>query len=212
MKAKVKASDHVALGSIALSIVSSVALYGSLPARVPTHFDLHGNANGFMTRPAGAFLLPAIAVAIWALLRFGGRILPGDWRARFAASPTGLVAAMLSVLMSALHVVVLYAATHPGESVGVVLGVVLGASWIALGLVLPRVRRNPWVGVRTPWTLSSDENWAATHRFAGTVFVASGLVAVAGAWLLSPMVSFLAIVASAVIASIYSFVLAHRVS
>ena len=42
----------------------------------------------------------------------------------------------------------------------------LGALFVMLGLVMPRVRRNPWVGVRTPWTLASDENWARTHRFA----------------------------------------------
>jgi uncharacterized membrane protein len=212
MITKAQASDHVALGSIVLSVLSSAALYGSLPARVPTHFDIQGNANGWMSKPVGAFVLPAIALAVWVLLRLGPRILPASWRARLLASPTALVAAMLAVMFAALHVVVLYAATHPGRSVGVVLGVVLGASWIGLGLVLPRVRRNPWVGVRTAWTLSSDENWARTHRFAGYAFVIAGVVAAAGAWMLSPVVAPVAIVASALAATLYSFVVAHRVS
>lgn len=210
MKPSFETSDHVALGSSAIALTATALLYSSLPERIPTHFDLSGNADGFSPRALGAFLLPAIALGVWVLLRVGPRLLPAAWRARLVASPSALVAAIVAVLFSGLHFVVIYAATHPGENVGAALGAALGAGWVALGLVMPRVRRNPWVGVRTPWTLSSDENWARTHRFAGYAFVISGLVAVGSALVRVPMAAPVAILVSAVASAFYSFVVARR--
>ena len=52
----------------------------------------------------------------------------------------------------------------------------VGAFYICLGNVFPRLRSNWWIGIRTPWSLSSDENWARTQRIGGYLFVAAGLL------------------------------------
>jgi uncharacterized membrane protein len=53
--------------------------------------------------------------------------------------------------------------------------------FIVIGNLLPRARPNWFVGIRTPWTLSSDRVWEKTHRFGGRVFVAGGiLITIAG--------------------------------
>jgi uncharacterized membrane protein len=82
---------------------------------------------------------------------------------------------------------------------------VLACTWLALGLVLPRVRRNPFVGVRTPWSLASDENWAKTHWIAGHAFVLGAIVALAAVALGSPAVGVVCLVAPAVVPVIYSW-------
>ena len=51
-----------------------------------------------------------------------------------------------------------------------------GILLIVIGNLLPRARPNWFVGIRTPWTLSSDRVWEKTHRFGGRVFVAGGLL------------------------------------
>ncbi len=207
---KTKLFDHLAVGTIAATTLLTAVLYARLPAQVPTHFNVHGVADGWMPRAVGAWLLPATAFTMWLLVRFGATLLPALWRARMQASPMSLVGALLALLFSLIQCVVLYAALHSGESVGGALGLALGAVWLCLGLVMPRIRRNPWVGVRTAWTLSSDENWARTHRFAGYTFVAAGVVAVLAVPIGLPRLAPFAIVASAVLSSVYSFVLARR--
>jgi immunity protein, SdpI family len=172
-----KIADAVSLALLVATFGVTAAVYPSLPARIPTHFDLHGVPNGWMSRSVGAWLLPLVVLAVAALLRFGAAILPSAWRARLEQSPTSLIIALMTGFFGALQVLVLYAALAHPPSIGTGLGVLLGVFWIALGLLLPRVRRNPWIGVRTPWTLSSDENWARTHRFAGISFTLGGIVA-----------------------------------
>jgi uncharacterized membrane protein len=202
--------DVLALALMAGTVVVTLAFYPQLPTRIATHFNVHGVADGWMSRSVGAWVLPAASLFMWALLRLGARILPSGWRARMDASPMG-VASLLSVgLLSALQGIILYASLSQTRSVGFPLAFLLGGFSVALGLVLPRIRRNPWMGIRTPWTLSSDENWARTHRFAGFTFCIGGaltlLCAIAG--FSAHAVVFL--VVSALVPAVYSFVLARR--
>src|SRR5262249_16835228 len=67
------------------------------------------------------------------------------------------------------------------ERIGGALAVLLAMLDIVLGLVFPRLRRNRWIGIRLPWTMSSDENWARAHRFGGKVFVIGGFATLAAA-------------------------------
>jgi uncharacterized membrane protein len=57
-----------------------------------------------------------------------------------------------------------------------VLPVGIGVLFIVIGNLLPRARPNWFVGIRTPWTLSSDRVWEKTHRFGGQVFVGGGIL------------------------------------
>jgi uncharacterized membrane protein len=88
----------------------------------------------------------------------------------------------------------------------------MGVFWIALSLAVPRVRRNPFVGIRTPWTLASDENWARTHHFAGYTFAAGGVIATGAALAGALPLVIGAIVVSALMPAVYSFLLTRRTS
>lgn len=155
--------SKVSLGVAGLAIAASVAVYPWLPQRMPTHFDIEGHANGFSSRAFGAFLLPLTILAITAL----GFAM----RAKNPAVP--IVTALTSCFMLALHVLVLRAALASGDLADA-MWLALGALFVGLGLLMPRVRPNRYVGIRTRWTRSSPEAWARTHRAAGRVMVIGG--------------------------------------
>jgi uncharacterized membrane protein len=205
MKRHSKTADVVSLALLVGTFGLTAALYPSLPERIPTHFDLHGVPNGWMPRAWGAFILPVVTLGVAALLRFGAAILPAAWRERLEKSPTALVVAWLVGLFSALQCVILYAALARPPSVGVSIDALLGVFWVALGLLLPRVRRNPWIGVRTPWALSSDENWAKTHRFAGYSFTLGGIVALVCTLASLQALALTAILVSALLPAVQSY-------
>jgi uncharacterized membrane protein len=207
---KIKFADVIALGVLSMSIAMTALRYAQLPALIPIHFDVYGKANGWAPRAIGAWLLPAVTLGSWILVRHGAKVLPHHWRMRMQASPVAAVAALIAMLLSALQLLVLYTSSHPVQFPISTHWVIFGVFWITLGLMLPRVRRNPWIGVRTPWTLSSDENWAKTHRFAGYAFVLSGILALLATALHLPFVPILLIVASAAASMLYSFVQAHK--
>jgi uncharacterized membrane protein len=210
MTRKLDRNDAVGLALLALAAAATIAVYPRLPSPMPTHFDAHGDANGWMPKPVGAFLPLAIAAALWALLRFGGALLPRPWRERQEKSPMGAVALLTLALFAALQLAVLRASLAPEQRIGSVPWVLLGLSFMALGQVLPRVRRNPWVGVRTTWTLTSDENWARTHRFASYAMTVGGFVAMAAGLAGAAALAIAAIVASVAAPAVYSWVLARR--
>jgi uncharacterized membrane protein len=175
-KMALRRTDMVSLGVIGLSVVLTAAVYERLPALVATHFDLAGNPNGWMSRGMAASFAPALALGLWAFLRFLPRILPATERKRLGDSSAPLVAALTSVFVVAAHLLILYRAIVPGASIVRVIWVVLGAFYVAMGLVLPRIKRNAFMGIRTPWTLTSDENWARTQRVGGYAMVAAGVL------------------------------------
>lgn len=172
-----RAPDLFALFALGSSTVYGFSVRARLPELVPTHFDMYDVANGFTPRAVAVVLLPAIALLTWALVRFLPRVLPRREQSRLGEKNLALVAAMPAVFLSFLHVCVLTRAMDGALSITRAVWLGLGALFVGLGLVLPRVGRNAFVGIRTAWTLASDENWARTHRVAGYTLALGGLLA-----------------------------------
>jgi uncharacterized membrane protein len=205
--------DVASLLVIAGTLVLSWMIEPELPARIATHFDLYGNPNGYSSREFGARLLPLVSIAIWVLMRFGMLAAPESWRARMVNAPMAAASFLMVAFLSGLHIAILNAALHGGIGLGRELVLLLGACWIGLALLFPRVRRNPIFGVRTAWTLSSDENWARTHRVASyTFFVGGAVCVIAGVVGATAAVSFGMVVgvASALVPAVYSWSIARH--
>lgn len=194
------------LGAFAVTVL----LYDRLPDPLPTHFDLSGRPNGWMPRAVGAWIVPALEVLVVALLRFGAYLLPRGWRERLESSPVQALALVTALLMTSVHIVVLRASLSPLPNVGNAIWVLLGAVFIVLGILLPRTKRNPFFGVRTAFALASDENWAHTQRVGGWAMIGGGAVAIAAGLVGLPAVAFGAILISAFVPAIWSWVLAKR--
>lgn len=202
--------DAMSLAMLGGAGAVTALLWSSLPDRIPTHFGIDGAADDFSSKAFGVAILPAVAVVLFVVLRVAPRFFSPSWRERAAASPLSLVTTVVTGLMVGLHAVCLWAAMHPGAPASTPLAIVLGLFWVALSLVLPRVRRNPFVGFRTAWTMSSDENWARTHRFAGLVGVAAGVVVIAAGLAGSFPAAIAAIAVGAIAPAAYSFILSRR--
>src|SRR5262245_38423230 len=100
----------------------------------------------------------------------------------------------------------LAAALHPDRSLArwMIAGLFLFFAWV--GNLLGKTRRNFWIGIRTPWTLSSDAVWIATHRLGARIFVVAGILgAVAVALGASPVWCFALFLAALCIPVVYSF-------
>lgn len=205
--------DLVGLGALAVAGAVSAVVYGSLPDPMATHFDLHGTPNGWMPRAVGAWFVPVFGLGLWAFMRFVARVLPGAAQERLGDASRALVASITAVFLAVVHVLVLRVALVPGASSLAGIWFAMGGLWIALGLVMPRIRRNRFIGVRTTSTLASDENWARTHRVAGYAMVAGGMVGILAALVGGPAAGVVALVAmmgSSLVPAVYSLVYARR--
>lgn len=163
----------------------SAIVYPQLPARVPTHWNAAGQPNGYSGRFWGAWLIPLVLVGMWAVIWILPRIDPrGANYAKFQPAFEAIIIALM-LFLAALHIIALRAALgYPAHMERIVpLGV--GILLVVIGNLLPRARPNWFVGIRTPWTLSSDRVWEKTHRLGGKLFVAGGLIIIVAGILVS---------------------------
>ncbi|MGY6628173.1 MAG: SdpI family protein [Oceanicaulis sp.] len=187
-----------ALTAVAALIAMTLgfSLWGWLAAPPGVEIAVHWNAAGQPDRYGGkaeAFLLiPGAAIFLSILLAAAPHIDPRGRNLAASGSvlPTIWIATLclFAIVQAALTLSALGMVAPDGDSVPrtVMLGVC--ALMVIVGNALGKARPNWFVGVRTPWTLSSDRAWDATHRWAGRGFVLSGLIGAACA-LLAPMMA-----------------------
>jgi len=168
---------------VALAAGFSVWAYPELPAQVATHFDFHGNANGWSSRTVAVVLAPALAIVLALVFTVLPRIDPrGANYAKFGPTYWTIANAAL-VLVAGIHVFALGKALGWPIDMSRVASLGVGGLLVLLGNLMTRIRPNWFMGIRTPWTLSSDTVWRKTHRFGGVAFVIAGLCIAATALL-----------------------------
>ena len=188
-----KKKNKIILSSLAVlaPAAAGLVLWDRLPEVMTTHWGLSGEPNGFMSKPAVVFGLPALMLAL-------------HWICVFAASrdrnQKNLSEKMQALLLwiipavSMLTSAVTYASALGRKwNVGVLVMFPLGLMFAGIGNYLPKCGQNHTVGLRLKWTLADSENWNSTHRFAGKLMTAGGiLISVTSPFaLISPLAVFL---------------------
>ncbi len=177
MKSKLNWLEMILLAAPFLAL----ALYwNDLPARVPTHWNLRGEIDGWADKTPGILFIPLIALGVNALLR----ILPWfDPRLRRTPGHESLMPAVLPIVRIAtllLFATIFFVqmATSLGHNVpsGRILMTCFLGFFVIMGNYLGNLRPNYFVGIRTPWTLENSETWRATHRLGGRLMFFGALI------------------------------------
>jgi uncharacterized membrane protein len=164
---------------ILAALVATVAVYPQLPERVATHWGIDNRPNGYSPKWALFLIGPGLMMLLLALFRFLPWLSPKQWEVDSFRTTYLQVMLIVIALMGYLYGATLWAGMTGSANVGraIVGGVCLLLA--LLGNLLGKVRRNFYIGVRTPWTLANERVWNATHRFAAKTFVVGGLAGLA---------------------------------
>ena len=165
-----------------LLVVAAFAIafwfYPRLPNPVPTHWNAAGQIDGYMPKPWGVFILPLFIMATWVVLAAVPRISPKGYSLDTFAKIYGLLQITFLAVLLVINIIALSAAINRHVAINAIIPIVLGLLFVVVGNYMGKLRKNFFVGIRTPWTLASDEVWARTHRLGGWIFVAGGLAIV----------------------------------
>ncbi|NSW80720.1 MAG: DUF1648 domain-containing protein [Chthonomonadetes bacterium] len=193
---------------IAAMLAYSLWLYPSLPERVPTHWNWKGEVDGWSSKPVGAFLLPGLTAVLWLVLLALPWLSPRGFKIEPFLSTYNLIVVMVLALMGYIHAVALHAAIHPRLDVSRALFGGVFLLFAGIGLLLGRVKRNFWVGVRTPWTLASEVVWDRTHRLTARLYALAGSLGALAIWLgVPPAVCLVVFLVLVFVPVVYSLVL-----
>lgn len=159
---------------IVLPILVGVLLWDKLPEQVPYHWGVNGEVDGWASKPTAVFLLPVIMLAVqWFCVLMTGLDPKGKDVAK--TKMMGIVLWIIPVLNLFLHVMVWLAALGREVNMAVVMPLFMGALFVIIGNYLPKCKQSYTLGIKLPWTLHDEENWNATHRMAGKLWVGGGV-------------------------------------
>lgn len=189
---------------------TGVIVYPHLPALLVSHWDAAGQANGTMGKFWGTFLLPLIMLAfvgLWALLPRIDPIAPGFQGFRPVYD---FFFFLIAAFLAYVYALTLGANLGWQSAMPRMLLPALAVFIFILGALLPYVKRNWFVGIRTPWTISSDIVWEKTHKLGSRLFEVAGLCILVAAFVPRTAALWLIIaplVTATLISVIYSYVL-----
>lgn len=204
------------LGSVlivAVMLAASSWAWFALPADVqlPVHWDFQGEVDRRAGKLEALLLAPAVAILLSVLFLVWPRIEPR--RTNLERSQTAYVMAWLGTLLALAggHLYILssspYNLTDNVPRFAVAGG---GLLCLLLGLALPRTHSNWIMGVRTPWTMSSEDAWRKSNGLAGQLFAALGILVIALVPFLPPTVPLFLLLGGTVIIALvvipYSYV------
>jgi uncharacterized membrane protein len=165
-----------------VAVAVSVWAYSRLPQVVATHWNLQGTPDGYSSRFWAAAVMPLIIAGLTGLFNVLPKVDPRHENYAKFLNTYWLIANAVLVFAAVAHALILANALGYTVQVDRLLPVGVGLLFAFLGNYLTRVEPNWFIGVRTPWTLSSDAVWRKVHRTAGWLFVIAGVVIAAGAF------------------------------
>jgi uncharacterized membrane protein len=159
--------------------VATTIAYPHLPDSVPTHWNLRGQPNGYSPKWALYLIGPGLMAGIVLLTWLLPWLSPKNFEVEGFRSTYMQIMLMLVGLFGYIDAMVLWAGTGNSVNMGRAgpFGVCL--LFALIGNVMGKIRRNFYIGVRTPWALANERIWNATHRLAAKTFVLGGMAGLA---------------------------------
>ena len=190
---------------ILLPILAGVLLWNQLPDPMPSHWNASGEIDGWSSKPFAIFGLPLILLAAQWLCMLGTAADPK--KNNHPEKIMHLVLWIIPVLSVVMHTFVYLIALGYGVRMEMVMPVLIGVIFTIIGNYMPKCKQNYTIGIKIPWTLDNEENWNKTHRFAGFLWTACGILImltgfIGGIWVFLP-ITFLMVLAPI----IYSYIL-----
>lgn len=191
----------VSLVLITAQFLTAFMLYPSMPERMAIHWNLAGEANGYGSRFIGLFLMPIIQLILLPLFIVLPRIDPKRGIERFRGAYDLFIVGFVGFMMCING---LSLAWNLGWRFNFtqVIAPAIGLMFYGLGELIGRAKMNWFIGIRTPWTLSSEEVWNRTHKLGGLMFKVCGVISIASL-LVGGEASFLLSMGSILVSTLY---------
>lgn len=207
-KLNTKITGIAVLVIIAATWLAGLVIYPLFPDRVASHWDASGEVNGYSSKFWGVFLMPLIMAAMSLLFFIFPRIDPSKKNIESFQEYYSLT--WLFIIIFLLYVHLLTVMWNLGYIFNFTTFMIpaLSVLFFIMGIVLKKTKRNWFLGIRTPWTLSNDIVWKKTHQLGGKLFKAAAIISFCGIFVqskFSMLIALIPVVIVSVIVTVYSY-------
>jgi uncharacterized membrane protein len=199
---------------ILAAAAAGLVLWNQLPEQMASHWNINDEVDGYMPKVWGVFMMPLITLAMFALFLVLPSIDPLKANiARFRGAFNLFIVLIVAFMLYIHGLTLAWSLGYINFKMSTSMLPAMGLLFIFIGFLLRRAKRNFFIGIRTPWTLSSDTVWDKTHQLGAILFMASGVLAFIGSffggmaafWML-----FVPLIGSTLFLFVYSYVLYQR--
>ncbi len=170
------------MGLVFLSFILSIYFYQQVPEQMATHWNSQGEVDGYMSKLWGLFFMPLVITGLAIMFLLIPKIDPRKENIeKFRKYYDGFIV-ILILFMVLVHLHILLWNTGTQVSPDVVFPIGIGLLFYYTGILTENAELNWFIGIRTPWTLSSERVWKKTNRLGGKLFKIAGIAAVFGAF------------------------------
>lgn len=191
---------------ILLPILAGFVLWDKLPDKMIIHWGIDGKADGYASKPFAVIFLPVFLLAMHWICMLGTSLDPRNKNQ--SKKVFGMIFWICPIISLVTNGVVYLASFDREFDPSKTIMIIIGITFILIGNYLPKCKHNYTIGIKISWTLHSEKNWNATHRFSGKLYVIGGFLILASAFLpvkIAFGVMFAVFVAMMVIPIVYSY-------
>lgn len=177
---KFRRGEMVSLFIVIAAFIVSAYLYPFLPDSIASHWNAAGEVDGYMPKVWGLFIMPVVALVLWIVFLIIPHIDPKKENIeKFRPSFDNFIV-VLFVFLFYLHALTI--AWNLGYQFDFVRWLLpaFAVLFYDIGILVSRAKMNWMIGIRTPWTLSSEQVWKETHELGGKFFKAIAIITLVG--------------------------------
>jgi uncharacterized membrane protein len=194
--------------------IAGLLLWNQLPEQMASHWNINDQVDGYMPKFWGVFMMPLITLGMFVLFLVVPSIDPLKANIAQFREAFNLFIVLIVAFMLYIHGLTLaWSLGHTDFKMSTSMLPAMGLLFIFIGFMLRKAKRNFFIGIRTPWTLSSDTVWDKTHQLGAILFMASGVFTLIGG-LFGGMTAFwflfVPLIGSTIFLLVYSYVLYQR--
>lgn len=198
-----------------IPFILTIIFYKDIPEKIPMHWNIAGEIDRYGDKLPNAFLMPGIALAIPVLMTLLPRLDPKKANYTYFSGAYYWIQLCFVLVFGVMSMFILFNTlgfTMFKVDFGIKL--MIGIMFAVFGNLMPKLKHNYFVGVRTPWTLANEDVWYATHRLSGKVWFVVGVAMTIIAFLpgqLTTILYLVAIIPAALVPTVYSYLVYRKV-
>ena len=204
----IRKNEIIILGIILFSFLFGIYLYPQMPEKIASHWNVQGQVDGYMSKFWGLFLMPLISAGLFLLFIAIPKIDPLKTNIeKFRKYYDGFITLVI-IFLFYLYLLTIFWNMGIRFDIIQLLAPAFGILFYYCGILTENAKRNWFIGIRTPWTLSNDAVWDKTHKIGGKLFKISGIVVLFGIFFRNYALFFILVpvILVAIYTIIYSYV------
>lgn len=179
--------------------------------KIPIHWNVAGEIDRYAGKAEGLLFLPVLALILVAVFAGLSQLEPRRNNLKQSAKPLALMCTAMSGFLLLLYGAILALASGIPVQIPRVIVAGLGGLLILIGHSMHNIQSNFMLGIRTPWTLSSELSWTQTHRLGRWLFMLAGLLVLLSAFWASPAQGLGVVLGSLLLTAAVTTVYSYRV-